>query len=208
MKKIYKVVIIFIVFSLLLFNNQVIAKSKYQAQWQESIKANKKILNQKVKQNDIKKHFKLGVAYANLGKIDLAKKEFDILNELENEQKTEQIIEEYKIKSKKDPNNLFYLNYLGFAYYANDDYQLSLDIFKKIVKKDPKNIWSYNYLGTIYGKLENYDEAEKVLKKSMEIESDKYTHFLLGAVYYKSGHIFKALYHMGHSGNVGTKFMD
>lgn len=208
MKKIYILVILFLVLSLTLFNNQIIAKSKYQTTWQELIENNQELIKKKDSNKNTKARFRLGVAYANLGKIDLAKKEFDSLKDLDDGKKAKEIIAYYKTKLEAEPENPIFLNYLGFAYYANNNYKSSLKIFKKIIKYDSQNIWSYNYLGTIYGKLEKYKSAKKVLKESLELENNKYTHFLLGAVYYKQGNIFKALYHVGRSGKVATKLLN
>ncbi|MBM7624124.1 tetratricopeptide repeat protein [Sporohalobacter salinus] len=213
MRKINIILILIMLLVLGVFNSSAISKSKYQSEWQKLIKTNKELI-QKEKKNkikNIKAHFRLGVAYANLGKIDLSKKEFDLLDKLDDKKEDKElkkIVKYYEKQLNKNPNDHLILNYLGFAYYADHNYKSSLKIFKKIVNKDPKNIWSHNYLATVYGKLEKYDKAKKVLEKSMEIKDDDYTHFLLGAVYYKQGSIFKALYHVGKSGSVGTKLLD
>ncbi|KXS41775.1 MAG: hypothetical protein AWU54_1533 [Candidatus Frackibacter sp. T328-2] len=214
MKRISIVSIISLFLIISLFNSPIVAESKYKAEWQELIKNNQKIIKKNDEKEDkkedknIKAHFRLGVAYANLGKIDRAKKEFDLLSDLNDGQTAKSIIKYYEARLEKNPDNAMFLNYLGFANYASHNYKVSLKLFKKIIKNDPKNIWSYNYLGTIYGKLEKYDQAEKVLQKSLELEENRYTHFLLGAVYYKQGRIFKALYHIGQSGKVATKLLE
>ncbi|ADL12686.1 tetratricopeptide repeat protein [Acetohalobium arabaticum] len=205
------VLIILLVFGV--FNNSAISKSKYQSEWKDLIETNQKLIKQEEKDNpkNIKAHFRLGVAYANLGKIDLAKEEFDFLDELDEKKEDKELkklTKYYEKQLDETSSGPLLLNYLGFAYYADHNYESSLQIFKKIVKKDSENIWSHNYLATVYGKLGKYDKAEKVLKRSMEIRDDDYTHFLLGAVYYKQGSIFKALYHVGKSGSVATKLLD
>lgn len=213
MKRINIILVLIILLVLGIFNTPSISKSKYHSEWKKLIKTNQKLIKKekKDKVKNIEAHFHLAVGYANVGKIDLAKKEFDLLDEIDDkkeEKKIKKLITDYEKQLNKTSNDYRLLNYLGFAYYADHDYKSSLQIFKKIVKKDPKNIWSHNYLATVYGKLEKYDQAEKVLKTSMKIKDDNHTHFLLGAIYYKQGNIFKALYHVGKSGNVSTKLLD
>lgn len=213
MKKFNIILILIILLVLGVFNNPSVSRSKYQSEWKDLIETNQKLIKQEPKDKieNIKAHFRLGVAYANLGEVDLAKEEFDLLDELDDKKEDKELkklIKYYKKQFNKTPKDLLLLNYLGFAYYADHNYESSLRTFKKIVNEDPENIWSHNYLATVYGKLKKYDKAEKVLKKSMEIKDNNYTHFLLGAVYYKQGSIFKALYHVGKSGSVATKLLD
>ncbi|MCK8816265.1 tetratricopeptide repeat protein [Natroniella sulfidigena] len=192
---------------LILSQGLVIARTKYEAEWQGVITARNKILEQ---EDDLEARYELAVAYANLGKIKEAHDIFDYLDEeIEDyETKIEEMTEDYQTQLVNKPDNVKLLNYLAFAYYISRDYQQAEDNFEKIVELDPKNIWSYNYLAVVNYELEDYDQAEKNLKYSLELEENQYTHFLLGANYHKQRNFFRALYHISRGRRAASLFLD
>ncbi|MGM0470738.1 MAG: tetratricopeptide repeat protein [Bacillota bacterium] len=188
----------------------ILAQSKINQKWQTVVEDNQSLIKEGelTTKEELRAHFSLGVGYANIGKIDLAKKEFDLLDDQIEDNARKEFVNHYQEKLNNHPQDLIALNQLAFAHYANHNYKSSLKLFKQIVKQDPNNIWSYNYLATVYSELEKHQKAEDILHQSLAIEKNKYTHFLLGAVNYKQGNIFKALYYVGKSGDAASTFRD
>ena len=151
--------------------------------------------------------YELAVAYANLGLIETGMEIFDRLGEEDGEEKLTEIIPDYEEKYKQEPKNIENMNYLAFAYYINDDYELARDIFKELIELDAKNIWSYNYLAVVKYELEDYKAVEKILQQSMDIEINQYTHFLLGVNYYELGRYGRASYHIARGRSAARLFL-
>lgn len=185
---------------------QLKAVSIIEDEWIKVITANKEKLANSP--DDIKARFRLAVAYANLGDLKSAMNELKNLQKLDGKKMTREIIREYELEYKKNTENLFTLNYLAFAYYANGQFNKSKIFFQKIIELDAENIWAYNYLALVQGILEDYDEAIKTLKKAIKIEKNNYTYLILGLIYYQKGQLFKAMWYMGKSGNIGLDFLN
>ena len=151
--------------------------------------------------------YELAVAYANLGLIESGMEIFDRLGEDDGEEKLVEIIPEYKEKYELEPEDIENINYLAFAYYINDDYELAREMFEELIELDSKNIWSYNYLAVVYYELEDYEQADDILQQSMSIESNEYTHFLLGMNYYELGNYFRGSYHIGRGSGAARLFL-
>jgi len=189
-----------------LFPNKTWAASKVQEQWQKVALARNNLL--KDDEDNIVAKYELAVAYANLGKIEEATEIFKGLDETEGKKILQEIIPKYQKRVEKNSNDIIDSNYLAFSYYIIENYKDSEQLFNRLVKLDPENIWTYNYLAVVEYELKNYKQAEQTLQKSLEIEENEYTHFLLGANYYKKGKIFKALYHIGKGGKGVSLFLN
>ncbi|MGM0369075.1 MAG: tetratricopeptide repeat protein [Bacillota bacterium] len=181
--------------------------SRYEAEWENILqKRQAKLQNEK---KDYISRYELAVAHSNLGEIKKATKLFKGLKKVENrDKKLEEIIKMYQRDLDKDPNKIETINFLAFAHFTADNYKRSRKLFKKIVELDSENIWSYNYLAVTQHELKNYSEAKKTLEKSLELEKNEYTHFLLGANYYKQGNLFKAFYHIGKGRKAANFFLE
>lgn len=201
-----RLLIILVLFSILLFPNKTWAASKVQEQWQKVALARNNLL--KDDEDNIVAKYELAVAYANLGKIEEATEIFKGLDETEGKKILQEIIPKYQKRVEKNSNDIIDSNYLAFSYYIIENYKDSEQLFNRLVKLDPENIWTYNYLAVVEYELKNYKQAEQTLQKSLEIEENEYTHFLLGANYYKKGKIFKALYHIGKGGKGVSLFLN
>ena len=202
-----KIIILFILV-LLLFNAQMIlGASKYQAEWEEVAQERKENLQENPQ--DYLSKYELAVAYANLGKIEKATNLFKSLKKVKNEEKKlKKVIKDYEKELAPNKPDIRLINFLAFAYYTIDDYEESNKLFKDIVSLDAKNIWSYNYLAVTQHELKKYDKAKKTLRKSLEISDNEYTHFLLGANYYKQGNLFQAFYHVRKGRKAASLFLD
>lgn len=181
------------------------AASKIEAEWREIMTEMQADLEETP--DDVVARFKLAVAYANLGYLEKTLEELDFLKTINGGQKADEMIEEYELLHQIDPDNLQVMNYLAFAYYANDQYEESEIMFKQIVDVDPKNVWAHNYYALVQGNKEDYDSALITLQNARKIKENKYTNFILSLVYYKKGNMFKSLYYLGKSGNVGVKLL-
>jgi tetratricopeptide (TPR) repeat protein len=191
---------------MVLFPNKIWAVSKVEGKWQEVALERNNLLNDD-KENIVAK-YELAVAYANLGKIEQATEIFKSLDETKGKEVLKEIIPKYEMIVENNTDDIIDSNYLAFAYYIIENYKDSKQLFNRLVKLDPQNIWSYNYLAVVEHELKNYNQAERTLKKSLEIKESEYTHFLLGANYYKKGKIFKALYHIGKGGKGVSLFLN
>jgi tetratricopeptide (TPR) repeat protein len=198
--------LILLLLSIILFPNKAWAVSKVEGKWEEVALERNKLLEDSG--DNIVVNYELAVAYANLGKIEQATEIFKSLDENKGKKVLKETIPKYKMIVEKNSNDIIDSNYLAFAYYIMKDYQDSKELFDRLVKLDSENIWTYNYLAVVEHELKNYNQAEKALKKSLEIEENEYTHFLLGANYYKKGKIFKALYHIGKGGKGVSLFLN
>lgn len=138
----------------------------------------------------------LGVAYANLGKIEESAAQFDILGNTNYNVFAREVIRSTENKLKKNNNDIVALNCLAFAYYARGDYRKARDNFRRLVNLDSRNVWSHNYMAIVYGKLGQIDSGIRQLKKSLEIEpKNEYTHLLMGMAYTEKGQYGNAAKH-------------
>ncbi len=158
-------------------------------------------------ESQIQARFEQAVAYANLGYIEETLKELDVLKEMDGGKFTKKIIKKYSSELEEDQENIFLINCLAFAYYTDMQYSLSRTFFEKIVELDVENIWPYHYLALVLSELKEYDLALDVMEQAMEIDENKYTHFILSVIYYKNGQVFKAMWHLGKTGNLAMKFL-
>ncbi|TDX53256.1 tetratricopeptide repeat protein [Orenia marismortui] len=201
-----KIVILLLIY-LLIFSTNSLAVSKFYDEW-ESIAQEKFILVQQGR-SKLVTEYELAVAYANLGEIEEATKIFRNLKEEEVQiEVLQEMIPKYEAALEKESPPIIAANYLAFAYYISKDYEKSEEKFDLIIDLDPKNIWGYNYRAVVQHKLKEYDKAHQSLMKSLKLDDNEYTHFLLGANYYKTGNIFKALYHVGRGRKAADLFLD
>lgn len=182
------------------------AESRFADEWTKVISE----LKGQTEKSDklIIRKYKLAVAHANLGHIKKANNLFGKLKDKKWKKELKKLVDKYSAALKENPEDIKTVNYLGFAYYIDNQHKKAEGIFHKIINLDPKNIWSYNYLAVVQYELEKYNKAEKTLKKSMSIQKNPYTHFLLGVNYYKKGNLFKAIYHVGKGKEAANLFLN
>ncbi|MCK8817695.1 tetratricopeptide repeat protein [Natroniella sulfidigena] len=184
-----------------------LANTRFYSEWEEVIAENEKIVDKKTSE-DLIAHYKLGVAYANLGEIEKSVDVFkaiqdeDYLNELRD------LIINYRIMLRREPDNIKAINYLAFAYYIAHMDSEAKEMFEQLIELDPENIWVYNYLAIVNQELENYQETERNLRTALEIKDNEYSHFLLGVNYYRQGDLVKANYYMLKGRRVARTFFN
>ena len=154
------------------------------------------VVSQNKSPKNLEERLLLGVAYANLGKIEESASQFEILGKANYDQFAREVIRSAEGKLAKNSSDLVALNCLAFAYYARDDFRRARDNFQKLVNLDSGNVWSHNYLAIVYGKLGQVDSGIAQLKKSLEIEpKNEYTHLLMGLAYTEKGQYGNAAKH-------------
>ena len=130
----------------------------------------------------------MGVAYANLGKIEESAAQFEIIGKTNYDAFAREIIKKMESRLAKNSSDIVALNCLAFAYYARNDFRNARNNFQKLVQLDSKNIWSHNYLAIVYGKLGQIDAGIAQLKKSLAIDpKNEYTNLLMGLAYTEKG---------------------
>lgn len=157
---------------------------------------------------DVLLNFQLGVAQAKLGEIEKAFERFNEMKELEGTIKPEEVPAYYLELLQEGEDTLIHLSYLAFAYHVINDYQKSREAFEELIQLEPHNIWNYNYLALVYRDLQMLTEAEQVLLDSLALESNNYTRFILGLVYYDQGRYVRALVEFGRARSVARSIFE
>ena len=204
-----QLIVFFILFMMMTMITDSYARSIIEDDWKKNIKIEQEQLDTVVDDNEkIERRFRLAVAYANLGQLESAMDEFRELTKLDGGRKTKDFVRKYEKIYIGDKNNLFTINYLAFAYYADEQLERSREFFYKIIELDPKNNWAYNYLGIVHHMLDDDEKALKVLKKSEKIEKNDYTNLLLSMAYYENGNKLKAVWYMSKAGGKALKLIN
>ena len=144
---------------------------------------------------DLDDHLILAVAYANLGMIPEATREFRIIEQSGYNEFGKRVIRESSERVKNSSDDILSLNLLAFSYYAFGDYKKSVDCFESLMELDPMNIWIHHYYAYSLSRVDQMDEAIDVLKAALIIDpSNEYTHLLLGLAYREKGwHLLSVL---------------
>jgi tetratricopeptide (TPR) repeat protein len=98
---------------------------------------------------------------------------------------------------------------LGAAYERNGDFDLAVEIFRKIIDKDPENTQALNYLGYIWAdKGENLEYAKELIERALKIEPDNGA-FLdsYGWVFYRLGNFEEALKYLQKAGELSSDYI-
>lgn len=145
---------------------------------------------------DVESRLLRGIAYANLGRLPEAFKEFEIAGQ---EAYTDEITSFVLGKVRelmRAPEDLLLRNCVAFGSYAFGDFAASTDSFEHIIRLDPKNIWARNFAAIAYGQAGEFDKALSHLQEALAMdEKNQYTHLLLSAVYKEKNQYLMAAYH-------------
>ncbi|WP_027340262.1 tetratricopeptide repeat protein [Halonatronum saccharophilum] len=200
-------VLFFFMIILVLYSSTSFASSRFEEQWQEALRINEDLRSESGEEN-IVLDYQLAVIYANFGKIEDSMDVLQSIDKSEGREKLRDIIPEYEERFSINPLDIVNSNYLAFAYYIVKDYEKAREVFTELSYIDDQNIWTYNYLAVVEHQLEDYDKAHKTLERSLEIEDNEYTHFLLGVNYYKNGSYFRAMNHIRRGRRGVRLFLD
>lgn len=158
--------------------------------------------------NDIMANYDLTIALVNLGNIKAA---YNNINRFGSEYKEEQFVDKmtpYLYEICKYEDNILLLNYAAFYGVIIEDYEISIKYFNKILQLTPENYNIQNFLSASHLELEEYDSAITEAKKALETKENEFSHVLLGAIYYETGNILKALNELSKSGSLGREILN
>jgi tetratricopeptide (TPR) repeat protein len=137
---------------------------------------------------DLNTHLMLAVAYANLGMIPEATREFQVIEASNYDEFGKEVIRENNEQVKHSPDDIVSLNLLAFAHYAFGEHEKSLHCFESLTKLDPMNVWVHHYYAYSLSRVDKMDEAIDVLKAALAIDpSNEYTRLLLGLAFREKG---------------------
>ncbi len=160
------------------------------------------------KPDDIMANYNLTISLVNLGDIKAAYNNINKLGSDFEEQKFVKKVSPYLYELSKYQENILLLNYAAFYGVIVEDYDLSIKYFNKILKLTPENYNIRNFLSASHLELEEYDLAIKEAKKALETKDNEFSHLLLGAIYYETGNILKALNQLSKSGSLGREILN
>ncbi|NLJ85112.1 MAG: tetratricopeptide repeat protein [Firmicutes bacterium] len=157
--------------------------------WQEVVADN-------LSKDSIEGRLLRGIAFANLGRLPEALKEFEIAGEDAYANDISIFILDKLTQLRRSPKDLLLLNCAAFGSYAFGDFAQSISYFGKIMELDPDNVWARNFCAIVYGQLGEFDQAQHHLEQSLALDGkNQYTHLLLSAVYKEKQQYLMALYH-------------
>lgn len=199
--------LLIIIFLLFLTNNITVANSLevYKVNWDNLRETSFSIINKD--ENNILANFQYSIALANLGRIEEAYEHFELISDKVTVEEFNNVLSPYISKLQNRPNDILLLNYAAFSSSINSEYQNSVPHFKKILSLDSDNIWIRNFLAATYLELKEYDNAKSEANRALDIKDNKYSHLLLGIVYYQTGNIVKAIIEIGRSGDLVNKII-
>lgn len=90
--------------------------------------------------------------------------------QLYNQGKYVEAVENLKALLEKDPKNPVYWNQLGSVYAQMNEYEYAIFSYKKALKYNPKNTKALYNLSVIYSEKGDADEALKMIKNAIKID--------------------------------------
>ena len=189
---------------ILLFSVTTIARNKIWGNaislWTDAVKKSP---------NKFRTYNNLGEAYAALGNIDMALKEYETASALNpiadrvhynlgnaysKKGKTDAAIASYKRAIELNPSYAKSYNNLGSIYLNNGNLKEAEEMFLKATEILPDFREAHNNLGNVYSEMGLSEEAISEYKKAVDINKNYDTpHYNLAREYYKSGFIEKAI---------------
>jgi tetratricopeptide (TPR) repeat protein len=112
--------------------------------------------------NSAEAHYRLGLAYAALGRDEDAERSF------------EAAVKEYKKAADVDEESPDAQYYLGLAYAKLGKWDEAVKSFKRSVRDEPEDTDRYYELGVAHSKLAQYREAVRALERALEIDENNF----------------------------------
>ena len=197
-----KGILLFTIIIIIFFNSGV-TFAVQKVNWVNIQQENRKKLS-RLESNDeiIMAKLNIAIALANQGKIVDSHKIFQEIEDITNRKDFLKLIQPFKEKLKKDPDNILYLNYTAFSHIIAEDYPSSITYLKKIIKLEEDNTSIINFLAASYIQIDNFEKARYYIHKAQNIEDNDFSSFLMGFIYYKQGNYFKSLNEFTRSGQL------
>ncbi len=182
------------------FVGSVCAQSKFVAEWQTYLEHNRHLA--KANPQDIIPHFCMAIALSNLGEIELALEKFEDVSQGHDKKIILSFLNKLTQQLEEDPDDHFLITQTAFTYFILHRFHEAIEAFDKSIKGDEKNIWLYNYKALCYYAMIDSEEAVNILKESLSIKNCKYTHVILGYIYWTEGSYGWAAYHFARTGTL------
>ena len=136
-------------------------------------------------------HLRLGTSYARMDMLEEAKRELDVVKQLNpedlqshyllaliysSEKEYDKAADEYEFIltsfSKEEPKNIEIYGYLGQLYYSQKKFSKAIEQFEKILELEPDNADVMYLLGSLYLEVNEDEKAIKILKDSLAIDPE------------------------------------
>ncbi len=202
----YKIISIVITIFILILISFSASAAVIEPDWRALKEKSNNIL--KNEPNDMMANYDLTIALVNLGNIKAAYYNINKFGSDYEEQEFMNRISPYLFEICKYKDNILLLNYTAFYGVIMEDYRLSIKYFNKILQFTPKNYNIRNFLSASHFELEEYDSAINEAKRALETKENKFSHLLLGAIYYEKGNVLKAFNELSKSGSLGREILN
>jgi len=93
---------------------------------------------------------------------------------MENKEDIIKRIDECLKYEKENPEDVNVKRKLGDLYYKLDEYEKSIELYKKVLEIKPDDYGSMNSIGNSFSNLEKYEESIEWYKKALDIKPDFY----------------------------------
>jgi len=174
--------------------------SEFTSEWEKR----KELLQKRLQENpeDPENLFFLGIARANLGQGEKALEEFEKTSQLYSREILEEMLVEINGQLRENPGEFVLTNKKAFLLFFLQRHEQAEELFAFLIKKDKNNFWLYNFLSLTQLAQLKVDKAEKNLQQSLDIQSNRYTHALLGQLYWSKGNYVRAWRHFFQTGTL------
>ncbi len=176
------------------------ADIRYEEDWLAFLAANQMVLEDDAENPEAR--FQLGVAQANLGFVEEALDSFSRFYQDHDRDQSQEMLQNTRQELDKTPGNFLILNQKGFLLFSLQRHEEAEEVFTSLIKEDRQNPWLYNFLALTQMAQIKTEEARKTLYQSLEVESNNYTHALLGQLYWSQGKFFRAWKHFFQTGTL------
>ena len=155
-----------------------------------------KVIAETTDSEDVESQLLRGIAFANLGRLPEAFKEFEIAGQETHTDEVADFVLDKVRDLRRTPDDLLLLNCAAFGSYAFGDFTQSTGYFEDVIRLDPNNVWARNFCAIVYGQAGQLDKAQNHLKGALSLDpKNQYTHLLMSAVYKEKNQYLMAVYH-------------
>ncbi len=191
-----------ILLCLLLFflTGTICANSKFNAEWLSFLENNRRLAEEDPE--DTVPHFCMAIALSNLGEIESALDKFEYVSQRHDKKITLSFLNNLSGQLEKDPTDHFLITQTAFTFFTLHRFHEAIEAFDMAIAGDDKNIWLYNYKALCHFAIIDIEEAVNILKESLRIKNSKYTHVILGYIYWTEGSYGWATYHFARTGTL------
>lgn len=174
--------------------------SVFKDEWKAIIELNEELINND--NEDIAAHFRLAIAFANIGNVEEAMDKLNYVSQFHERSKAVEFLNELTMQLLFEPENHIANTEKAFVLFTLQCYTESIRFFDKCLVQDPENIWLHNYKALCYFAMVENERAKEILRQSLDIKNNKYTHGLMGYIYWTEGSYVQATFHFARTGSL------